>query len=294
MVHGFGVLCIFRELWEAEGSILRIRRSHVRVVPGAPAKSRGYGESRNPFFLVFGRLPRLCPAFLSIVHLVTVGAGFRDREFTDRGGAYLDVCRLARKQTHRNLTVFALLGEKAFDPEYLLLETALEEGLVEIREIGPGGSVPELRLVNRAERPLLIVEGEELVACTVTHRQRFLATCARLSGFVWKAILVEATFEDIRAASRVSTSPRTFIQTPFAAPWTPSRPSSAFPSFTHPRCGSFRPSGPPVGFPNISPTGGWKSTGTAGCSSIRMDCDAPCSKGAFWPLDRKGRQGVAI
>jgi hypothetical protein len=78
-------------------------------------------------------------------------------------GAFLDVCRLARKQTHRNLTVFALLGEQVFDPEYLLLESALEEGLVEIRELGPGGSVPELRLVNRAERPVLIVEGEELV-----------------------------------------------------------------------------------------------------------------------------------
>jgi hypothetical protein len=78
-------------------------------------------------------------------------------------GAFLDVCRLARKQTHRNLTVFALLGEKVFDPDYLLLETALEEGLVEIRELGPEGSVPELRLVNRADRPVLIVEGEELV-----------------------------------------------------------------------------------------------------------------------------------
>jgi ERCC4-type nuclease len=38
----------------------------------------------------------------------------------------------------------------------------------------------------------------DLVACTVSYRQRFLAACARLSGFVWKAILVEATFEDIR------------------------------------------------------------------------------------------------
>jgi hypothetical protein len=43
-------------------------------------------------------------------------------------GAFLDVCRLARKQTQRNLTVFALLGEKVFDPDYLPLETALEEG----------------------------------------------------------------------------------------------------------------------------------------------------------------------
>ncbi|MDD2605117.1 MAG: hypothetical protein PHF66_09945 [Desulfobacteraceae bacterium] len=59
-------------------------------------------------------------------------------------GVFLDVCRLARKQTHRNLTVFALMGEQVLDPDYLLLETALEEGLVEVRELGPEGSVPEL------------------------------------------------------------------------------------------------------------------------------------------------------
>ena len=78
-------------------------------------------------------------------------------------GAFLETCRLARKQTHRNLTVFALLGEQVFDPDYLLLESALAEGLVEIRELGPEGSVPELRLVNRAARPVLVVEGEELM-----------------------------------------------------------------------------------------------------------------------------------
>jgi len=38
----------------------------------------------------------------------------------------------------------------------------------------------------------------DLVACTVTYRRRFLAACARLSRFRWKAILVEATYEDIK------------------------------------------------------------------------------------------------
>jgi ERCC4-type nuclease len=38
----------------------------------------------------------------------------------------------------------------------------------------------------------------DLVACTVSYRQRFLASCARLAKFTWKAILVEATFEDIK------------------------------------------------------------------------------------------------
>jgi hypothetical protein len=114
----------------------------------------------------------------------------------------------------------------------------------------------------------------DLVACTVSCRQRFPAACERLAGFTWKAILVEATFEDIRGASRVSTSLRTFTRIPSAAPWTPSRPSSAFPSSTLPWCGSLRQSGRPVGSQSTSPIGGWSGTGTVGCSSIRMDCEA--------------------
>ena len=38
----------------------------------------------------------------------------------------------------------------------------------------------------------------DLVACTVTYRRRFLAVCGRLARVRWKAILVEATFEDIK------------------------------------------------------------------------------------------------
>lgn len=38
----------------------------------------------------------------------------------------------------------------------------------------------------------------DLVACTVTYRRRFIAACGRLARFRWKAILVEATYEDIR------------------------------------------------------------------------------------------------
>ena len=38
----------------------------------------------------------------------------------------------------------------------------------------------------------------DLVACTVTYRHRFLSVCSRLARFQWKAILVEATLEDIK------------------------------------------------------------------------------------------------
>lgn len=39
----------------------------------------------------------------------------------------------------------------------------------------------------------------DLVACTVTYRKRFLASCERLAKFRWRAILIEAAFGDIKS-----------------------------------------------------------------------------------------------
>lgn len=48
---------------------------------------------------------------------------------------------------------------------------------------------------------LLALERKSLadvVGCIVAGRQRFIAACQRLSRFRWKAILIEATYEDIK------------------------------------------------------------------------------------------------
>ena len=50
-------------------------------------------------------------------------------------------------------------------------------------------TVEEMERVLSLERKSLA----DLVACTVTYRERFLASCARLARFQWKAILIEAT-----------------------------------------------------------------------------------------------------
>lgn len=50
--------------------------------------------------------------------------------------------------------------------------------------------------------PLLALERKSLtdaVACTVVSRRRLLAECERLAAFKWKAILIEATYEDIKS-----------------------------------------------------------------------------------------------
>ena len=49
------------------------------------------------------------------------------------------------------------------DPRYLTLDEALAGGHAEVTEVSEQGSVPELRVLNRSRRPLLIVDGEELV-----------------------------------------------------------------------------------------------------------------------------------
>ena len=65
----------------------------------------------------------------------------------------------------RNLVLFPLFRPHvAFPPvDYLLLEDGIAQGTVRITELQTGGSVPELRLENRADLPVLLVDGEELV-----------------------------------------------------------------------------------------------------------------------------------
>jgi hypothetical protein len=55
-------------------------------------------------------------------------------------------------------------------------------------------SVDGMEAVLSLERKSLA----DLVACTVSRRGRFIAACSRMAQFRWKAILVEATLEDVK------------------------------------------------------------------------------------------------
>jgi hypothetical protein len=74
----------------------------------------------------------------------------------------LDTLALGQSQVVGNLTMFAILGSRDA-ATYLTLDESIEQGLVEITETSEGGSVPEIRLVNRAARDVLLLDGEELV-----------------------------------------------------------------------------------------------------------------------------------
>src|SRR5687767_16012496 len=73
---------------------------------------------------------------------------------------------LGLEATHRNLTMYPLLRRGAGGGpanDYATLDEGLASGEVVVTEISEHGSVPELRVVNRGRKPLLVVDGEELV-----------------------------------------------------------------------------------------------------------------------------------
>ena len=75
---------------------------------------------------------------------------------------YLLKVEFGELQTFNNMAVIPLFTSVNDSLKYLTLKEALEGGLLAITEISKTGSVPELRVVNKAEIPVLLLDGEEL------------------------------------------------------------------------------------------------------------------------------------
>jgi hypothetical protein len=78
-------------------------------------------------------------------------------------GDFLEQLKIGLKQAHKNLALYPLLSTYSIRLDYLLLDEALSENLIEVSEVSEGGSVPELKVVNKAAKMVLILDGEELV-----------------------------------------------------------------------------------------------------------------------------------
>jgi hypothetical protein len=94
----------------------------------------------------------------------------------------LAACRLGPITRYRNLTMFPLLNgtsrERArpgrtgaagadVEPGYLVLDEALAAGTARVTEVSEAGRAqrapPELRFLNEGDRPVLLLDGEELI-----------------------------------------------------------------------------------------------------------------------------------
>jgi hypothetical protein len=65
--------------------------------------------------------------------------------------------------TFENLSMLPLVAREPGEPIYVTLDEALPTGRFRITEVSEQGSVPELRVQNDLDTPVLLLDGEELV-----------------------------------------------------------------------------------------------------------------------------------
>ena len=75
---------------------------------------------------------------------------------------FITQIRFGEVQNHLNMQVIPLFSEQKETITYLTLKEALEKRLLTIKEISEWGSVPELKVTNMANVPVLLLDGEEL------------------------------------------------------------------------------------------------------------------------------------
>lgn len=73
-----------------------------------------------------------------------------------------DSIQIGKAVAYKNLCIFPLLNDSDTEPDYLSMKTALEKRQLEIREVSESGSVPNLKVINYSDLPVLIIDGEEV------------------------------------------------------------------------------------------------------------------------------------
>jgi hypothetical protein len=92
---------------------------------------------------------------------------------------FIDGINIGNAQSYRNLAVFPLVSDYVLDLDYLTLDEALDKDAVDVVELDQDGSVPELKVVNKSEAMILILDGEELVGA---KQNRIVNTTILIAG----------------------------------------------------------------------------------------------------------------
>ena len=75
---------------------------------------------------------------------------------------FLSKLELGEAQIFKNMAVIPLFNSMNRTPRYISLGEAMGKGLLTVTEVSHGGAVPELKVQNKADAPVLLLDGEEL------------------------------------------------------------------------------------------------------------------------------------
>ena len=75
---------------------------------------------------------------------------------------FISKIELGELKQFENLGIIPLFTSIDHSPKYLTLKEAIDMRFLSITEVGHGGSVPELKVRNGADIPVLLFDGEEI------------------------------------------------------------------------------------------------------------------------------------
>ena len=96
---------------------------------------------------------------------------------------FFEQLELGDCRQHDSATIFPLFSRIEQVAEYLTLSEAYGLKAISVRETSESGSVPELLVINRADQPVLILDGEEILGA---KQNRTLNTTG---GNGWEAVM---------------------------------------------------------------------------------------------------------
>jgi hypothetical protein len=75
---------------------------------------------------------------------------------------YIEGITFGEIQVHKHVAVIPIISANGSGPDYVTMKEAMDGHLITVTELTEGGAVPELKVLNRAEKPVLLLDGEEL------------------------------------------------------------------------------------------------------------------------------------
>jgi hypothetical protein len=109
-----------------------------------------------------------------------------DEKIKNHVGSY----EFGGKQRHKNMVVFPIMMPHNGGPDYMTLKEALEKAVFVVTEVSEGGTVPNLKVFNKADVPVLLLDGEELAGA---KQNRVLNTTILVNAGVEIVIPVSCT-----------------------------------------------------------------------------------------------------
>jgi hypothetical protein len=76
--------------------------------------------------------------------------------------ALFERCAIGEPVSHGSVTILPLIATEDWGPPYLSMAEALDTGHFFVSEVSASGSVPELKVDNGGDTPVLLLDGEEL------------------------------------------------------------------------------------------------------------------------------------